>query len=155
MSWNSSKRNGLSSGLRGLQSKRELIAIIKRVRTAMKHASPAQDPKVNTPKRPPAALLVKIAPDLSAEERADIAAVATARGTQVDGLVVSNTTIARPHVMHGEHSAKETGGLSGAPLMGPSTEMLADMYKYVTPLLSHFVEHSILDFCLQACYGVK
>lgn len=39
-------------------------------------------------------LLIKIAPDLTAEEKADIAAVALR--TQVDGLVVSNTTVARP-----------------------------------------------------------
>ncbi len=39
-------------------------------------------------------LLVKIAPDLSAEDKADIAAVALS--TRVDGLVVGNTTVSRP-----------------------------------------------------------
>ncbi len=39
-------------------------------------------------------LLIKIAPDLTEEEKADIAAV-TLR-TKVDGLIVSNTTISRP-----------------------------------------------------------
>lgn len=102
----------------------------------MTAATPPHDPKINAPERPPPPLLVKIAPDLSPEERADVAVVATARGTRVDGLVVSNTTITRPHVMHGEHCAKETGGLSGAPLMGASTEMLADMYKCGALLLS-------------------
>lgn len=119
------------AGLRGLQSKRELSALIKRVRTAMKEATPPHDPKNTAPERPSTPLLVKIAPDLSAAERADIAAVAVGRGTQVDGLIVSNTTIMRPHVMHGEHHAKEAGGLSGAPLMRPSTEILADMYRCV------------------------
>lgn len=92
-------------------------------------AAPAPDPAINAPERPSAPLLVKIAPDLSAAERADVAAVAIARGTRVDGLIVSNTTIDRPHVMHGEVCAKESGGLSGAPLMGPSTEVLADMFR--------------------------
>jgi dihydroorotate dehydrogenase len=39
-------------------------------------------------------LLIKIAPDLTEEEKADIAAVALR--TKIDGLIVSNTTISRP-----------------------------------------------------------
>ena len=39
-------------------------------------------------------LLIKIAPDLSPEEKADIASVALRTG--IDGLIVSNTTVARP-----------------------------------------------------------
>lgn len=39
-------------------------------------------------------LLIKIAPDLTEEEKADIAAVALR--TRIDGLIVSNTTVARP-----------------------------------------------------------
>ena len=39
-------------------------------------------------------LLIKVAPDLSEEEKKDIAAVALKTG--IDGLVVSNTTISRP-----------------------------------------------------------
>ncbi len=39
-------------------------------------------------------LLIKVAPDLTAEEKADVAAVALR--TKIDGLIVSNTTIARP-----------------------------------------------------------
>jgi dihydroorotate dehydrogenase len=128
------KGEELCSGLRGLQSKQELAVLIKRVRAAMQAATPPHDPKINAPEIPSPPLLVKIAPDLSPEERQDIATVAMARGTRVDGLIVSNTTITRPHVMHGEHWAKEAGGLSGAPLMGPSTEMLADMYRFSTLL---------------------
>ena len=45
------------------------------------------------PQGPPP-LLVKIAPDLSEVDKADIAAVIVAHG--VDGLIVSNTTIQRP-----------------------------------------------------------
>ena len=39
-------------------------------------------------------LLIKIAPDLTEAEKADIAAVALRTG--IDGLIVSNTTVARP-----------------------------------------------------------
>jgi dihydroorotate dehydrogenase len=71
-------------------------------------------------------LLVKIAPDLSPEERADIAAVALATG--IEGIVISNTTLARPTELRSPQ-AKETGGLSGRPLFAPSTALIAEMYR--------------------------
>jgi dihydroorotate dehydrogenase len=46
----------------------------------------------------------------------------------VAGLIISNTTIARPESLKGRHKT-ETGGLSGAPLFGPSTEMLARAHR--------------------------
>ena len=70
-------------------------------------------------------LLVKIAPDLTSEECADIARVALE--TAIDGLIVSNTTIQRPDLVN--RYARETGGLSGRPLFAPSTALLADMYR--------------------------
>ena len=71
-------------------------------------------------------LLVKIAPDLGEQERADIAAVALASG--IDGIIVSNTTVARPPGLRSPQ-AREAGGLSGPPLFAPSTELLRDMYR--------------------------
>jgi dihydroorotate dehydrogenase len=71
-------------------------------------------------------LLVKIAPDLTPEERSDIAQVALDTG--IDGLIVSNTTIARPPSLVSRYAA-EVGGLSGRPLFDPSTTLLADMYR--------------------------
>ncbi|MEQ9518980.1 MAG: quinone-dependent dihydroorotate dehydrogenase [Parvibaculum sp.] len=97
-------------GLRGLQNKAELEDLLGRVLVA------------RTSKVP---VLLKIAPDLVAAERADIASVALASG--VDGLIVSNTTIAREGLVSGPH-ADETGGLSGKPLMDKATEVLGDMY---------------------------
>jgi len=70
-----------------------------------------------------APLLVKIAPDLSPEECADIAAVALATG--IDGIVVANTTVARPPGLR----SREAGGLSGRPLFAPSTALLGEMYR--------------------------
>ena len=69
--------------------------------------------------RPP--LVVKIAPDLTETDMDDIAAVLLAR--KVDGLVVSNTTTARPHPIQYLPHAQEAGGLSGQPLFEPSTEV--------------------------------
>lgn len=57
----------------------------------------------------------------------DIAAVATK--LKVDGLVVSNTTIARPPEVAAQPHGQEAGGLSGRPLMEASTRVLADMYR--------------------------
>ncbi|EKV32316.1 Dihydroorotate dehydrogenase [Caenispirillum salinarum AK4] len=100
-------------GLRALQGREPLIDLIRRARAAM----PAE-------KAPP--LLLKIAPDLTAEDESDIAAVVTAEA--IDGLIVSNTTIARPESLRSGHKA-ETGGLSGRPLFEPSTALLGRMYK--------------------------
>ncbi|MGH6903604.1 MAG: dihydroorotate dehydrogenase (quinone), partial [Geminicoccaceae bacterium] len=71
-------------------------------------------------------LLVKIAPDLAPDDEVAIAEVVTGRGA--DGLIVGNTTIARPPVVAGRHRG-ETGGLSGAPLFLRSTEQLLRFHR--------------------------
>jgi dihydroorotate dehydrogenase len=71
-------------------------------------------------------LLLKIAPDLTLEERRDIAQVVLDTG--IDGLIVSNTTVERAPGLLSRH-AHEAGGLSGRPLFAPSTALLADMYR--------------------------
>ncbi len=76
--------------------------------------------------RDPPPLLLKIAPDLTPEERRDIAEVALASG--IDGLIVSNATVARPATLRSRH-APEPGGLSGPVLFQPSTALLAEMYR--------------------------
>lgn len=99
-------------GLRALQGRAALTDLLKRARAAL--------PATGAPP-----LLLKIAPDLTPEDEADIAAVVTAEG--VDGLIVSNTTIDRPESLRSAHRA-ETGGLSGRPLFAPSTALLGRMY---------------------------
>src|SRR5262249_36784286 len=59
-------------------------------------------------------ILLKIAPDLSLAELDDV--VHIARSRRVDGMIVSNTTLARPSILREQQRAKETGGLSGRPL---------------------------------------
>ncbi len=70
----------------------------------------------------PRPLFLKVAPDLTDGEIGDIAEAALAFG--LDGLIVSNTTVARPTDLRGPH-AGETGGLSGEPLFTASTGVLA------------------------------
>jgi dihydroorotate dehydrogenase len=69
---------------------------------------------------------VKIAPDLSEEGLDAVVNVCIAQ--RVTGLIVSNTTLARPDSLRGRHKS-EAGGLSGAPLLAKSTEMLARAYQ--------------------------
>jgi dihydroorotate dehydrogenase len=71
-------------------------------------------------------LLVKIAPDLDAGGLEGVAEAV--RASKVDGVIVSNTTLARPDTLRSEHKG-ETGGLSGAPLFYRATETLAAMHK--------------------------
>ncbi|MGH6800799.1 MAG: quinone-dependent dihydroorotate dehydrogenase, partial [Methylocella sp.] len=67
-------------------------------------------------------VLLKIAPDLTLGELDGI--VKCARSRKIDGLIVSNTTVSRPTTLR-DPSANEPGGLSGRPLFGLSTQMLA------------------------------
>jgi dihydroorotate dehydrogenase len=87
-------------------------------------ASRRADLITRCPRGPP--VLVKIAPDLSEEELEDI--VSAAIEARVDGVIVTNTTIARPHTLKSEHKG-ETGGLSGVPLMQPSTDVLKKVFN--------------------------
>ena len=66
-------------------------------------------------------IAVKIAPDLSREQVASIATLLVEH--RVDAVIATNTTIAREGVAGLRH-ATETGGLSGAPLLAKSTEVV-------------------------------
>jgi dihydroorotate dehydrogenase len=68
------------------------------------------------------ALVAKLSPDV--DDALLQRLVATLLEARIDGIVVSNTTRARAPDLHGAHAA-EAGGLSGTPLFGPSTAMLA------------------------------
>jgi len=96
-------------GLRGLQNREELTRLLDSLITARGGKS-----------KP---ILLKIAPDLDQHALDEIAAVVRTSG--IEGLIVSNTTIARP-LLRSPH-AQETGGLSGRPLLAPSTEVLRGM----------------------------
>jgi dihydroorotate dehydrogenase len=108
-------------GLRGLQNKDELtklLGIMTNARAQLYDATP----QAHGLRKP---ILLKIAPDLDLQALDEIADVVRASG--IEGLIVSNTTVARP-VLKSRH-AEESGGLSGKPLLEPSTRVLAEMHK--------------------------
>ena len=100
-------------GLRALQGKASLKSLMNRVLAARDECDD------ETP------VFLKIAPDLTDEDKADIAAVA--REVSLDGLIISNTTIDRPATLRSAN-AQEAGGLSGKPLFAPSTKLLREFF---------------------------
>jgi len=72
-------------------------------------------------------ILVKLAPDLSDDELEDSLGVILDTG--MDGVIATNTTIARPE-LRSKHR-EETGGLSGSPLRVQSEAMLEKIVQRV------------------------
>ena len=96
-------------GLRGLQSKEDLDRLLAAVLAARKIP-----------------VLLKIAPDLDAPQRADIAEIALKH--RIDGLIISNTTVMRPTLLS-PALRDEKGGLSGRLLKDLSTDVIRDFYR--------------------------
>ena len=94
-------------GLRALQDKAALDELLAAVAEARGAGPP---------------IFLKVAPDLEPAEIDDIVAVATRR--KIDALIVSNTTISRPHLR--SKFRGEGGGLSGAPLKALALQRLKD-----------------------------
>lgn len=105
-------------GLRDLQAKSALDELLAAVLESRDAAAAAHGRRVP--------VLLKVAPDLTDDGLADAVEVALQR--KIDGLIVSNTTIARPSTLR-DPQAVESGGLSGAPLLRPSTIVLARAYQ--------------------------
>ena len=95
--------------LRDLQGKDALAALLSGVM------------ETNAKLSRPIPIFLKVAPDLEMVQIDDIVEAALATG--INGIFATNTTLARPD-LKSEHGA-EMGGLSGAPLMEPSTQILA------------------------------
>ena len=107
-------------GLRDLQGEAFLDDLLARSIDARNEADKG---------RQKTAVLLKIAPDISLETLDAIVATALKRG--IDGLTISNTTVARPDTLKEKKLAAETGGLSGKPLFVPSTKLLAETFLRV------------------------
>jgi dihydroorotate dehydrogenase len=105
-------------GLRDLQAPAALDALLARIMAArLKLVADGQ------PRRP---IIVKIAPDIAEDDLAPIVERLTAH--RVDGIAVSNTTLARTGLSEARIAA-EAGGLSGRPLFHRSTVVLARVHQ--------------------------
>ena len=100
-------------GLRSLQSVEKLQPLLEHVRTT-----------ADTVTRERVPLLVKIAPDLADEDVVAVADMALAIG--LDGIIATNTTIARDGLRSHPHDIAEigAGGLSGAPLTARALDVM-------------------------------
>jgi dihydroorotate dehydrogenase len=104
-------------GLRRLQGRAALEALLTRLA-----AERNRQQQILGRKLP---VLVKLAPDLSDDELDDALDVLLRLG--MDGVIATNTTLARQDLV--EPAAKESGGLSGAPLTRRSLHMVTEIVR--------------------------
>ena len=97
--------------LRDLQGRAALTGLLAGV----------MDVQASLPRQIP--IFLKIAPDLTDDDLAEIAEVATLSG--IAGLIATNTTLSREGLKSAHKS--QNGGLSGAPLFERSTRVLAKL----------------------------
>lgn len=100
-------------GLRSLQEGEALRSLLGRVAETM------------TEMEKPPPLLLKLAPELEGAALAE--SVRAARDFDVAGLILCNTTTARPAGLSSA-ARNEQGGLSGAPLRAPALRMMREVY---------------------------
>ncbi len=102
--------------LRRLQEKDKLAELLDKVREAVKECAKGAPPKP---------VLLKVAPDLSDAELDDVLSVCEGR---VQGIIIGNTTVARPDSLRSQYNT-EVGGLSGRPLTKRAFELVAYAHK--------------------------
>lgn len=100
-------------GLRGLQNRDELDALLSAVQAANRARAGAG------PRTP---VLLKIAPDLEWSQIEEILDLATRHG--LAGIIATNTTVSRDALPPNTRHAAEAGGLSGAPLRARATAVV-------------------------------
>ena len=111
-----------TKNLRSLQSDEALDGLLAAL--AKRRKTLAKQHGKNTP------LFVKIAPDLDAAQIEVIASTLQRHG--MDGVIATNTTLAREAVQGLAHAA-EAGGLSGAPLLAQSNRVITQLRAALGP----------------------
>ena len=109
-------------GLRSLQAGRELTGLVRRLQEEQGAL------EAEAGRRVP--LVVKIAPDLTDDDLRGLVDALLECG--IDGITATNTTIDHSRVAGSRH-AKETGGLSGAPLRARATEVVRQVRHQAGP----------------------
>lgn len=126
-------------GLRELQDKEPLTELLR----ALKQQNHEQARILQSKEKP---ILLKIAPDLSDAQLLDI--IAIVKETAIDGVIATNTTLARTDLKSPSTLTEETGGLSGKPLAKRSTEVirfLAEQSQKAFPIIGVGGIHSVED----------
>jgi dihydroorotate dehydrogenase len=108
-----------TAGLRDLQERNALENLLLHL-----HQQRLQEQQAYQKRIP---ILVKLSPDMSEAELDD--ALEAILATQMDGVVVTNTTLGREGLRSNHRG--ETGGLSGSPLTVKSEAVLHQTIKYV------------------------
>lgn len=103
-------------GLRDLQRREPLLELLGHIK----------EQRADSCGDHPPPLLVKFAPDLSEEQQQEMAE--TALEAEIDGIILTNTTLERPNSLP-EKFAAEKGGLSGEPEKELSLKVLKNFYK--------------------------
>ncbi|MEP1355751.1 MAG: quinone-dependent dihydroorotate dehydrogenase [Tateyamaria sp.] len=97
-------------------------------------------------------VFLKIAPDLSDQDLADIAKVA--QDARISAIIATNTTLDRTGLRSAH--AQEKGGLSGAPLFEKSTRVLAKLHALTDiPLIGVGGVSSAEDTYAKICAGAS
>ena len=105
-----------TKNLRELQSDAALDALLGAIQTRRSELAKQHGKQVP--------IFVKIAPDLDETQVQVIAR--TIQNNGMDGVIATNTTIARDQVAHLQHG-DEAGGLSGAPVLQASNRVIAQL----------------------------
>ncbi len=108
-------------GLRALQEKQPLLELLQGIK------------KLSASKSDPKPVLLKIAPDLTSSQLDDV--VDILQQTKTDGVIATNTTISRDHLVTDKNkvSAIGAGGLSGKPLRDRSTQVIKYLRQKLGP----------------------
>jgi dihydroorotate dehydrogenase len=101
--------------LRELQEKKPLKALLESLQE--------ENQKYQKPKP----ILLKIAPDLTDTQLFDIIDIIS--DTKIDGVIATNTTIARNNLQSNSAICAEKGGLSGKPLSNRSNDVIRFLHK--------------------------
>jgi dihydroorotate dehydrogenase len=110
-----------------------LEGLLKEIARERDNTTPAGDRKIP--------LLVKLAPDLTEAELDD--ALEAILGTGMDGVIATNTTLARDHLL--SRHQFESGGLSGNPLRSRSDSVLRSVVKKLNGRLPVVSVGGIMD----------
>lgn len=123
-----------TAGLRDLQQRDALTELL--------HLLKKEQARITKQHNKYVPLVVKISPDLSTDELAEMAEVFLQQ--HIDGIIATNTTLDRQHVKDSVY-ANEAGGLSGKPLQARSTAALQQLHTFIQGRIPLIASGGVMD----------